>query len=326
MNDNLLSVIVPVYNVEEFLNECIDSIRAQSYSNIEIILIDDGSSDNSPEICDDYSAIDQRIRTIHKPNGGLSSARNAGLDVAQGEFITFVDSDDIILGRETFSNIMKIFEKGPDIDIIQYDTIYKYLSEQSHKRQYPFTTYYSNEAILEGYLDQNIHVSCCDKVFKSGIFKNIRFPLHQISEDIAIIPEIVKNTGVLRTTDIGYYGYRYRDGSITCSTLPYQKISSILQSYHTYLSYAVKFKDLRSKAILTHTNIVWYYLSITRTHHPEKIKDFIKLPFFIDISFFEWLSLIRKSPYTMKEKLRSFALCVCGVGFAKRLQQVFTRN
>ena len=94
--ENLISVIVPVYNIEAYLRKCIDSILAQTYTNLEIILVDDGSTDNSGEICNEYAAKDARIRVIHKGNGGLSSARNTGIDIATGKYIGFVDSDDYL--------------------------------------------------------------------------------------------------------------------------------------------------------------------------------------------------------------------------------------
>lgn len=96
-NKQLLSVIIPVYNVEKYLDRCIRSVIRQSYENLEIILVDDGSTDNSPNLCDEWIKRDERIRVIHKINGGLSDARNAGLEVARGELITFVDSDDYIM-------------------------------------------------------------------------------------------------------------------------------------------------------------------------------------------------------------------------------------
>ena len=93
----LISVIIPIYNVEAYLDECIASVIAQTYSNLEIILVDDGSPDNCPQMCDEWAAKDSRIRVIHKENGGLSDARNAGIDIATGEYIAFVDSDDWIV-------------------------------------------------------------------------------------------------------------------------------------------------------------------------------------------------------------------------------------
>ena len=96
MDEPLISVIVPIYNVEKYLNRCIESIVNQTYKTLEIILVDDGSPDNCPQICDEWKEKDNRIKVIHKKNGGLSDARNAGLDIAQGEYIAFVDGDDFL--------------------------------------------------------------------------------------------------------------------------------------------------------------------------------------------------------------------------------------
>ena len=111
---NLISVIVPVYNVEDYLERCINSIINQTYTNLEIILVNDGSTDSSGIICDQYSQIDSRIRVIHKKNGGLSDARNVGLDVATGEFISFIDSDDWI-SLTMFSEMVSQFTDTVDI-------------------------------------------------------------------------------------------------------------------------------------------------------------------------------------------------------------------
>ena len=99
MNEPLISVIVPVYNVEKYLRTCVDSILVQSYSALEVILIDDGSTDGSPQICDQYAQQDPRIQVIHQKNAGLSAARNAGIDICRGEYLTFIDSDDFIHER-----------------------------------------------------------------------------------------------------------------------------------------------------------------------------------------------------------------------------------
>ena len=111
MINNLISIIVPVYNVEEYLPACLDSIINQTYTEIEIILVDDGSTDSSGEICDRYAKIDERVKVIHKSNGGLSDSRNVGIQVAKGEYIGFVDSDDYVEFDmyETLFNILKQF-------------------------------------------------------------------------------------------------------------------------------------------------------------------------------------------------------------------------
>lgn len=116
-SNSLISIIIPVYKVEKYLRKCVDSVINQTYKNLEIILVDDGSPDNCPQICDEYASKDKRIKVIHKPNGGVSSARNAGLDIAKGEFIQFVDSDDYIGENLTFDLYSSIMQFNTDIAI-----------------------------------------------------------------------------------------------------------------------------------------------------------------------------------------------------------------
>ena len=124
MND-LISIIVPVYNVEQYLRKCIESIKNQTYTNIEIIIVDDGSTDNSGAICDELKQTDNRIQVLHKKNGGLSDARNAGLKIAKGEFVGFVDSDDYIK-EDMFETLYKLNkEHHSDIAIVSYYELYK---------------------------------------------------------------------------------------------------------------------------------------------------------------------------------------------------------
>lgn len=320
----LLSVIIPVYNVDKYLKECVESILSQTYSNMEIILVDDGSTDKSGSICDEYADKDSRIITLHKENGGLSSSRNTGITVASGEYLTFVDSDDVIIGDNVFKDIMSCMTANKMLDVLQYDVIHKYTSIDEHKRIYPFKIYGTKTEILDGYLSQNIHVSCCDKVFKSSIFKNIRFPEKQISEDIAIIPQIIDNINQLEASPIGYYGYRYREGSITNSQLPYTKICSILNSYSKYLMYAMKYQMVREKAIFTYVNIFWTYLSEIRHNYPSYRPDICSRQFFIKLSIKEWAKLSKR--FSSKDKVRSFILCCLGPQNAFRFQKILTRQ
>ena len=123
----LVSIIVPVYNVQKYLKRCIDSIIAQTYENIDISLVDDGSKDESGKICDEYEKIDQRIRVIHKPNGGLSDARNKGMEIAKGEYIGFVDSDDYI-AEDMFETLVNLLEEtNSEISIVSY---YEYYNDK----------------------------------------------------------------------------------------------------------------------------------------------------------------------------------------------------
>ena len=134
---DLISVIIPIYRVELYLKECIDSVLNQTYKNMEIILVDDGSDDNCPNICDAYKKKDSRIQVIHKKNGGLSDARNAGIEIAKGEYICFIDSDDVI--HPSFLQILyeDLIETGSDMSICHYEKvdkipeIYKTISSRS---------------------------------------------------------------------------------------------------------------------------------------------------------------------------------------------------
>ena len=319
-----LSIVVPVYNVEEFLAECIDSILRQTYKDWELILVNDGSTDCSQKICEQYCNQDTRIRLINKNNGGLSSARNSGIEQAQGEFITFIDSDDVIVGDDVLERLINCFMDDKLLDVVQYDVIFKWLSNDEHHRTYPFMTYTSKDEILKGYLEENIHVSCCDKVFRTSVFKNIRFPLGQISEDIAIIPQLIENMNRLRTTDIGYYGYRYREGSISRSVLPYWKILSILKSYYTYLSYAMNYEVLRPQVVETFTKTLWSYVSLVRRSYPNEVNEFCKQNHFIKLSFKEWYILSLRFPIRLK--ITSFITCVCGGKAIFIFQKFFTRK
>lgn len=319
-----LSIIVPVYNVVDYIRECIDSIIIQSYDNFELILIDDGSTDGSGDICDEYSREYNQIKVIHKDNAGLSSARNAGLDVAHGEYITFIDSDDVIIGINTIENIMKCFETDSHLDVVQYKVIHKYLSQEANVRPYNYTIYSNPVDILEGYLTENIHVSCCDKIFKSKVFRNVRFPLGQISEDIYIIPDIIENVEKLQVTDIGFYGYRYRSGSISNSSLPYNKICSILSSYYRYLNYGANYEKLRPLCVKMYSDIVWSYASLVRICYPDKIKVFCLNDFYMRFNIFEYIKIIRG--YSVVSFIRTYIVCVCGPQWIILFQKLFSRN
>lgn len=322
-NKTQLSVIIPVYNVENYLVECVNSVLAQSLKALEIILVDDGSTDNSGSLCDQLAAKDRRIVVIHKKNGGLSSARNVGLDIAKGQYVTFVDSDDVIIGNDTLSHVVQCLIEDNDLDIVQYDVLYDYTSSNEHRRNYPCRIYTGSEDIIKGYLAQNIHVSCCDKVFRADIFKDIRFPLNQISEDIAVIPEIVSNTRKLKTTKIGYYGYRYREGSISHSFLPYWKICSILNSYHKYLSYSYRYSAIRTDVIKIYTNLIWGYLSIVRKNYPAQLPQFYNEKIFLKIPLKDWIK--NTKTFSASEKLKSFFVCVTKIRMAVLFQNLFTK-
>ena len=191
--DKLVSVIVPVYGTEAYLDRCVSSLINQTYHNLEIILVDDGGLDRCPQMCDRWAASDLRIKVIHKSNGGLSSARNAGIDSANGDYLYFLDSDDWI-ALVLIEKIMKIFEAyGPDIvtfdcnRINENDVIYattENIKEGMISRE---------EAIAE-LLKGNINNYASNKVYKKQVFSNVRFPEGRVWEDMAVAYKLFLNS------------------------------------------------------------------------------------------------------------------------------------
>ena len=181
-----VSIIIPVYNVEKYLQRCIESVLQQTYKDIEVVLVDDGSTDNSGNNCDLWSEKDKRIKVIHKVNGGLSSARNAGCRVATGDYILFLDSDDY-LSSDCVSKLIKMCEiTGSDIAIIQMMYIAKETNDEIGLNQDEYIRVLSVEQAIEASLYQRIF-SCCApaKLYKKTIIDGIEFPVDKVSEDLA---------------------------------------------------------------------------------------------------------------------------------------------
>ena len=212
MND-LVSVIVPVYNVEKYLDNCIKSIIKQTYTNIEILLIDDGSTDKSSIICDNYLKIDERIKVIHKKNEGLSSARNYGLQIANGKYVMFVDSDDFIALDIIGKCIKKINNDYSDICCFAKE----YIFSNSKKIVNNGSEFCENghDTLKRMLIKDDIDNSACDKLFKKELFHNIRFPIGKYYEDIGTVYKLIMESNLVsHINDIGYY-YVIRNNSIT---------------------------------------------------------------------------------------------------------------
>jgi len=164
MNNSLITVIVPVYKVEDYLDECITSLINQTYNNLEIILVDDGSPDKCPEMCDRWAKKDSRIRVIHKENGGLSSARNVGIDNAKGEFLSFVDSDDKLF-PDSLQSFWDVIRNHPHVDIVKGDFCIEGLSDSILRKDFPP---YSEDAkwIRTHFCNLSIPESACNCLMK----------------------------------------------------------------------------------------------------------------------------------------------------------------
>lgn len=214
MENELISVIVPVYNVEPYLKECLDSIINQTYKNLEIILIDDGSLDNCGKICDEYAKKDNRIKVIHKENGGLSSARNAGLDIAEGEYISFIDSDDYV--AENFIETLYKLCVENDCDISECDFLKFENDVVIQEKITEIQCYTSNEVQHKIYSEEYVKtIVVWNKLYKKYLYENMRFPLGKINEDEFITYKVLYNckSNIAVTNEQLYY-YRYNAQSI----------------------------------------------------------------------------------------------------------------
>ena len=242
--DVLISVIVPVYNVEAYLPRCVDSILAQTYENLEIILVDDGTRDASDKICDDYAARDPRIKVIHKKNGGLSSARNAGIDIARGEYLGFVDSDDWI-EPEMYGHMLNLALKydAPLVCAGRYD-----FSSRRGVRTVGLCP--EKEEVITGmellgrvFTWDHCDSAAWDKLYHRSLFREIRYPLGVFSEDVAMFYKLAELVDRAVMCDKPFYNYFHRPGSITTA-----KLSE--KTFH----------------FPNHTKEIYRYI---RAHHPE---------------------------------------------------------
>ncbi|GET19260.1 glycosyltransferase family 2 protein [Ligilactobacillus agilis] len=214
MNSNLVSIIVPIYNVEKYLRKCVDSLLKQSYSNIEILLIDDGSTDNSGRISDEYSNYNN-VRVYHKENGGLSDARNFGIEHSKGEFLAFVDSDDYV----TEDYILRMLDKiqKTDVDIVACS--YYDISEDGQiLGKIQSTDRILNEKNFWDDIYINIKATpaygvAWNKLYKRNVFENLRYRKGILNEDDDIIYDVIHGRNMFMMDDLLYY-YRQRQGSI----------------------------------------------------------------------------------------------------------------
>ena len=210
-----LSVIVPVYKVEQYIHKCVDSILNQTFKDFELILVDDGSPDNCGKICDEYAQKDERVRVIHKENGGLSDARNAGVDVAQGKIIGFVDSDDY-LDKDMYAQMITYLEAN-DCDVVCCDTYIVRGDKKRFKPRYKENKIFNNEQAINEILNGNLDNAAWNKIYKRIVIQNIRYPKGRIYEDVATTYKFIFNADKVGYMSKPFYNYIKRKGSIVAS-------------------------------------------------------------------------------------------------------------
>ena len=243
IDNRMVSVIIPAYNVEQYVERCVYSVTKQTYRNLEIILVDDGSTDCTGIICDKLAKEDNRISVIHKTNGGLSDARNAGIDVSRGEYISFVDSDDYI-ASDMLEHMMNAMCET-DISMV----VVGFWKQSGDAREYcgPTTerVVSSEEALKDIYIGHEIYPASWNKLYRRALFNNNRFAVGMINEDSEIITKLLMECNRVALVSKPLYIYMIREGSITQSSFSSKDYNGI-KAYRTAVDVCKK----RKKSLL----------------------------------------------------------------------------
>ncbi len=325
MEDVRFSVIVPVYKVEKYLHECIDSVLSQTYRNIEIILVDDGSPDLCPKICDEYASSDERIKVIHKENGGLSSARNEGLKIAKGEYVIFLDSDDYYFRNDFFERINREIEKSyPDAVFFQRRRFIESTGEMlDEPSPYPAETVNSDCAAKLYYLSKNdkMDANACMKATKRNLITDNKliFMSGIFSEDIEWFFRYAPCLKTLSLLNCPGYCYRIRSGSISNSVTS-KNINDMFMSLELYAEKLRDTDSVKNRALLSYMSYQYYIILglCNNCMSRSERKTFLK-----KAKKFLWLrnfSVSRKTGYAAK------AVTLLGIKPASKILGLYIKN
>lgn len=303
INKPLISLIVPVYKVEKYLQRCIDSILRQTYENLEIILVDDGSPDDCPRICDDNAERDSRIRVIHKQNGGLSDARNAGLEVFQGEYLMFIDSDDVlpVNSVDTLYTLAKKYDA--QLVIGAHTRIY---NDEIPQEKFPLMqsmeqVWNSTQAIKDVF--QN-GCAAWARLYRKEIHAHIRFPVNEINEDEAIALQIIYRCENIVKTEQTVYYYTCRPESITTSSFSKKKLDWPIHC-QSNLEWIQKYMpELESEALYRFlSSLLWAMREMALSD--KILKDEER---FVKSKLLEYFVQFKKLPLKKSERVRMYLI------------------
>ena len=255
----MISVIVPVYNTEKFLNRCVDSILNQTYGDLEILLVDDGSTDKSPAICEEYAAVDPRVKVVHRENGGLSAARNTGIENATGEYFLFLDSDDEMLPTMAEELLFALEKTDADIAICAFYQIIEgeprpniEVAETFDENLVGQIRVYEGREKMEQFLANNlVTVVQWNKLFRRKIFDDIRYPEGKLHEDEFVIHRELDVAGKVAYIDRKLHLY-YRHGESISWNPSAEKVSNVLEAYEGRMDFLEKngYQDLIGKTYI----------------------------------------------------------------------------
>ena len=266
MNKEKVSVIIPVYNVEKEIARCVESLLAQTYSSIEIILIDDGSTDNSSKLCDDYSAGYANIVVLHKENGGLSDARNTGLRHAKGKYILYVDSDDYI-EKDSCKRLVECIQKTETDFVVGNirEVRKKNITHQKHSNIIPNIPYMAKDFIIKSIKANEWHAPAVLNLYnKDFLLENsLFFKDGRLYEDIEILPRVYLAATQIAYLDYDFYNYIIREDSITTSKINRKKIQDAVNNYVFWKQLFDTVEDEELRTVLFGA-LIKHYLNIKR--------------------------------------------------------------
>ena len=249
-----LSIIIPVYNVEQYLPSCVQSLITQTYQNLQVILVNDGSTDSSGALCDQLTKQDKRIQVLHKVNGGLSDARNAGLKVATGDYVAFLDSDDVYLFADGVQQLMALAQaERPDVILFQCVDVYPH--HQSVRKAYDtkyMATHSGADVFAQLVRTQSFNMSACFQLIRRELLEShqLYFEKGLLSEDVDWSLRLWQHVSKVRAINLPLYGYQHREGSISTTYT--------IRNLRSYEHIFAKFVQLYNERVVdAHTELYW---------------------------------------------------------------------
>ena len=272
----LFSIVVPVYNVEKYLKDCVDSILSQSFKDFELILVDDGSRDSSGNICDAYAKNDDRIRVIHKENGGQSTARNTGIENANGEFAVFIDSDDMFSDTDFLYDLSNAIDENTDVVVFRYCKYYDSGKVDSCGISLKDISSLEKSSLLKELVRRDaFFCSCWSKCVRMNILKknNIIFDTNLSCEDMDWYYSVVSNANEFKVIDKPYVYYRQRENSVT-SSFKKKSITDYIFTLEKWSNNFKKSEDENEKYVMLSSLAKLYCnLLISYSRHTKELKD-----------------------------------------------------
>lgn len=268
--NSLISIVVPIYNVEQYLQKCVDSLINQTYKNLEIILVDDGSPDNCPKICDEYANHDSRIKVIHKENGGLSDARNAGMNIATGEYISFIDSDDWIKPKMIEDMYNRMIEDNSDLVSSGVIWVDEYGAEIRTATVSENCVLNTEQAMAELINDEKLKQHVWNKLYKADLIKNIPFDKGKYHEDVFWSYKVIGGAKRVSIEKNSYYFYVQRSESIMGEKYSAKRLDA-LDAMKLRCEYMKeKFPNLYGDALNVYIGSCMYHLQLALLSNAEK--------------------------------------------------------